>query len=338
MSNTTRRVRSVDATLRESQRRRATRSRALRTGLPADLAGSGEAPVRGPRPQRSRTWAVGALVLLFVLAGVGWQLLRDDAGTAVDAPAAVVEVFLGQATGGTPGGDGLLPLAVGSALGAGDVAETGAIQGEASGVALRLASGPSVRIDQGSRIQMVSDSVITLDRGAVYVDSRRAGDAIEVRTTLGVVRDIGTQFEVRLVEDDDVAGLQIRVREGRIDLEAGGQHHEAGAGEQLTQLADGELIREAISIHGPEWDWVLSSAAVPELEGLSLGEFLDWFAREGGWTLDYADTETADRARETILHGTNNGLSAREAADLVFLGSGLSYRVDPEGRLEVTSE
>src|SRR2546427_815740 len=79
--------------------------------------------------------------------------------------------------------------------------------------ALRLDAGPSVRLDAGSDLRLVSAHVLELRRGAVYVDtgarspngsaataSGAEGPAspIEIRTSLGRVRDVGTQFEVRL--------------------------------------------------------------------------------------------------------------------------------------------
>lgn len=198
---------------------------------------------------------------------------------------------------------------------------------EGGPTALRLRGGASVRLDRGSRLEVVSESVLYLEEGAVYIDAAAVGNAVEVRTRLGVVRDIGTQFEVRLVEASDAPALRVRVREGAIVLEHDGVSHRADLGEELVIDADGEVVRGVVPTHGAPWAWVLAAAPVPEIEGWTLGAFLDWTARETGLVLRFADEETAARVSEIVLHGDVRETTLWEATAALLESSGFGYRL-----------
>ena len=77
-------------------------------------------------------------------------------------------------------------------------------------VALRFSDGTSVRLDRGSRARVLSARVIELSSGAVDPDTDRTSGQFEVRTAVGTARDVGTQFEVRLID----MALRLRVRTG----------------------------------------------------------------------------------------------------------------------------
>ena len=87
-----------------------------------------------------------------------------------------------------------LPPAAGDTLRADESLETGA-EGRVSVLA---GADVSVRLDAASRIRFRSAGDIVLERGTVYVDNQAGSDHVSVHTPLGVVRDIGTQYEVRL--------------------------------------------------------------------------------------------------------------------------------------------
>ena len=310
-----------------------------------------------PRSSAPRRWIVGvvALTVVGLVAGWAWRQQATDSrlGASIE-PVAVVELVRGPVRLSTVGGLGETPpsLAAGATLEAGVVVETGEPDGdrgvvreanrEAGRVALRLGDDLSVRLDAGSRARIVSPTRVDLERGAVYVDSEsETANAIEVRTTFGVVRDIGTQFEVRLLygDDDGALGevaaaatvLVVRVREGEVRMTTvAGTDHSALAGEQLTARDDGSVEPGTTPLAGESWDWVLTTAAVPDIEGRPLVVFLDWLMREGGWTLDYADATTAERVAEVSLHGTIDGLNAEEAMPMVLEGSGLGFTIDGE--------
>jgi ferric-dicitrate binding protein FerR (iron transport regulator) len=183
--------------------------------------------------------------------------------------------------------------------------------------AFRL-KGASLRLDAGSRVRLVSASEIRLERGAVYIDSQGAG-TVAVQTPLGTVTEIGTQFEVRLLE----SAVRVRVREGAVRVES----HRAEAGTELTLKADGSVTQSRIAAYGPPWDWVLKAAPPIRIEGLTLEEVLDRVARETGWTVRYEDPGLAASAGEIVVHGNVEHLAPEQALEVVLPGAGLDHRV-----------
>ena len=270
-------------------------------------------------------FAAAALALLVVNTGL-WRQLWPGSPESL----ATVETISGAVTASLEDG-AAAALGLGDALMTGSVVETGTAPDDGASpprAAFRLASGTSVRLDAGTRLRLISGSVLALDHGAVYVDTEGDPSArsLEVRTPLGIARDIGTQFEVRL--DAEASFLRVRVREGKVELEREDESHTAGAGVQLAILADGTLVEEPIPPYGPDWNWVLAARPPFEVEGLPLGDLLDWAARESGWELRFSDPALAERASSTVLHGSIDGLTPEDAASLFLAGSSLSHRLE----------
>ena len=294
-------------------------------------------PFSAPKESRRARFGqiAGAFAMLLGLGALGFLRPMIDSSPTAGDPVAFLEVSRGSVgllAESRSGSSRLLTLAAGEPIHAGTVIETGA--SSTGRAAFRLAGGPSMRLDTGSRVRFASSSQVGLERGAVYVDSA-AGASVEVRTALGVVRDIGTQFEVRLSGGSDAdAPLRVRVREGSVILEHDGESHHAAAGEELSMQEDGTLKRGTSPIYGPDWDWVLDAATAPDIAGQPLQVFLDWASREGGWTVRFADEETAELASTTLLHGDIRELTLDEASSMVMSGSGLGYRLE-DGKLFV---
>jgi ferric-dicitrate binding protein FerR (iron transport regulator) len=259
---------------------------------------------------RLRLLALAAAVVAAV--GVGWWLWSVEAG-----PAARVE-----RAAGVPG------LAVGQEILAGTGLET------ASGrAALRLVGGPSLRLDTGTRVRLVSATEVRLDRGAVYLDSSPGARQISVRTPLGVVTDVGTQFEVRLLGEGEA--LRVRVREGEVRIEGGTASLSGMAGSEVTLRADGSLERSRVASHGSAWSWVVEAAPPLEIEGLTLEQLLARVARETGWTVEYEDEGLAASAGPVRVHGSVGGLAPDQVLEVVLPGAGLRHRV-VDGRLVIS--
>jgi len=269
-----------------------------------------EARAGTPRPYRRWSpWALAAALLL--VAGVSAFLGYRFGPARVGAPPVIATV---EGLFGPPGGT----LKTGDALSAGAAVETG--PGER--VALRLAGGEAVRLDVATRLELESAAVLALRRGAVYLDSGGGSQDLAVKTRFGVARDVGTQFEVRLLD----GAWSVQVREGEVRLELGDETVAAPAGTTVTARSDGTLERAAVSAHGAPWDWVLRASPPFELEGRSVREFLAWVTRETGWRLRFADPELERETREIIAHGSIAGLTAAEAPEVVLPSSGLDYR------------
>lgn len=193
---------------------------------------------------------------------------------------------------------------------------------DAGRMALALAGGVSLRIDVDSRIVIVAERTVKVERGAVYVDSRagKSGPVL-VQTENGAVRDIGTQFEVRA----ERASFRVRVREGEVLVSRSGSEMTARTGEALHVDPRGRYVRSPIPIFGPEWAWTSAIAPQFQLEGSTVQQFLEWVAREQAWRWRFADTETARRAAGIVTHGSLEGYTPEEALEIVLPTCGLSF-------------
>jgi len=198
----------------------------------------------------------------------------------------------------------------------------------ANGNTASLAWGNAIlRLDGGTRIRIASPTELSLERGAVYVDSKHSG--VLIRTPIGSVRDIGTQFEVRLAEDR----MRVRVREGRVDLQHGGATHSAAAGTELDADARGGVTEHSIAKNGAEWDWVVRAAPPIHLDGRTLAEVVAAVTRDEGVTAVWSDA-AARNAASMRLHG-DVPLTPEEALDTALVASGLTSRTDGD-RLIIT--
>jgi hypothetical protein len=185
-----------------------------------------------------------------------------------------------------------------------------------------MAGGGSARLDAGTRVRLASATLIELTRGAVYVDTR-GGEDVAVRVPAGLVRPAGTQFEVRVAGD----ATRLKVREGNVRFERGPEMVHAAAGEELVVGGDGSLVRQPISPFGPDWEWVLATAPMPEIEGMKVRRFLDWIAREAGWRVEFANRDASELADSVDLHGSIAHLTPLDATGVVLSSAGLQHRV-----------
>jgi hypothetical protein len=262
-----------------------------------------------------RRWIpLAAAAAIAVAVGIVWRTRSRDQARVTAAIVATVERAAEAA-----------PWKVGSALPVESEIETDG----AGRLALRMAGGASARLDSGTRIRLASATLIELTRGAVYVDTR-GGDAVAVRAPAGLFQPSGTQFEVRVTDDATL----LKVREGSVRFESGPERVRAAAGEELVAREDGGLVRRSIPPFGPDWEWVLAAAPMPEIEGMKVRLFLDWIAREAGWRVELADGEASALADSVELHGSIAHLTPLEATGVVLLSAGLEYRVS-DGTLVV---
>lgn len=209
-------------------------------------------------------------------------------------------------------------LSSGDAILVGDEVEVG----ERGRLALRR-DRTSLRLDHGTKLRFVSGTAVDLRSGALYVDNASGEAGLEVRTPFGAVRDIGTQFEVRLVAD----ALRVRVRSGQVELRQDARLVAAGRGMELS-ATEAAVTSRQIPPHGPEWEWALSLAPPLEMEGQRLAAFLERLCREQGWSLSYQDPKLEADSRTIVLHGSVQGLSQIDALSIVLETSGLEHQLD----------
>lgn len=222
-------------------------------------------------------------------------------------------------------------LGVGESVYAGQLLVTGSARA-ALAFTPRKASGEdsgtartTVRLDQGTRLRFLDDAVLLLDAGAIYVDTAgAAGARLRVETSLGVVEDIGTQFEVRCTS----SGLRVRIREGAVIL-----HHERGSyevrqGEELVLEPGASLLRTNVSPWDDPWQWMLEVAPAASFDGETLGTFLDWVARETGSRIRFSDPALGEAQKLIRVSGDIAGLPVLEALETVLPVCDLIHRFE----------
>jgi ferric-dicitrate binding protein FerR (iron transport regulator) len=260
------------------------------------------------------------------------------------AVAAVGAWIAGTQTAGTPAAVGTLAATVGEVrersgwlagwrtMDGGDVVVAGRTleTGGAGRAAIALPGGMSLRLDRGTRIAFVEPSRLRLERGALYLDSG-AGESqpgrLLVETPAGSVRHVGTQYELRLID----AGMQLRVREGRVEFRSpdGAVEHGRG-GEQLVIFGDGRVERGMAPRSGPSWAWISDASPALDLEGVTLARFLTWAGRELGHDVEFSGAVSEADVAAVVIHGSTAGLSPTEALEAVLETTRFEATLDGE--------
>lgn len=192
--------------------------------------------------------------------------------------------------------------------------------------ALALSGGVSLRIAPETEVTLEAADRLSVSRGKIYVDSGAIPGTgrLEIATPAGTARDIGTQFELL------VAGtaLRLRVREGSVSIDRGGQLLTGVAGEQIAIDVLGSVERDEIAPDAEAWQWAESLAPTPDMDGRPASELIAWVARETGRRLRYASPLVAQRATQVILHGNIRNLSPLEALDAMLATTDLEYALE----------
>lgn len=265
--------------------------------------------------RRERNWLIGAMAA--GAAGVFITLLlQNQTGTLQPRVATVVRTFgavefrtvdrwkpLAESRNSISAGTGLRTLAGG-------------------GAALSLGKGVSLRLASATEVQFDGPRDILLRDGMLYLDNRASlGTGLRIGTPLGTLRDVGTQFEVRVTD----GLLRLRVREGRVEIDRAGQHLAGEAGEQLEIDVLGGVSRSAISPTDVSWAWAETMAPAPDIDGRPATELLAWVARETGRRLRYQSLVVEQRAATVILHGNIRHLAPLAALDAMLATTDLKY-------------
>jgi ferric-dicitrate binding protein FerR (iron transport regulator) len=189
-------------------------------------------------------------------------------------------------------------------------------------VALAFGDSLSLRIDRQTRLRFDSRDQVTLLAGALYVDSGgiNAVPALRIVTPAGVVRHVGTQFQVQVRGDV----TRVRVREGRVLLtRASGAPTDIAAGDELRVAGDDLRWQRGLPSFGPDWEWSAGIAPPLEIENRPLAEFLTWMAREHGWQIQYSDETLQHRTLDIRLHGSLDRLDSAAMLERVALVTGV---------------
>ncbi len=291
-----------------------------------------EVPERRPSAPRIRnSWLIAAGLLALV--GVSWWWLGTgthsnglDAPTPSIAVASVTRV-VGQVEHLANEEATSQALRGGLQLEVGDTVETS--RSDNTIASLRLASGHTLRIAQGSRLRFLAVDQVELLEGKIYIASdplaQGPGSSVTVHTAIGSVRDIGTQFEVALLKTETKElQLRARVREGEIALhmsgaETGdGESASAPAGEELLGHSTGRISRRQVAVFGEEWQWVLAGATPFPMDGRSGADLLNWLASETGREVVYQDANAASAANSSLDAGQSKAVEPAKALDVLL--------------------
>jgi ferric-dicitrate binding protein FerR (iron transport regulator) len=278
--------------------------------------------VRRRRLPRTTLWILGGLataVAVTVLLGNGGPSV-DGGGVVPRDRLASVVTTAGPVSLVESGGTRHPAIGPGVALFDGDRIETDA----AGRVAIMLDGGTTVKIDRASTVVFVSRSTLSLDAGAIYLDTgrdRAVSADVVVKTSVGLVQHVGTQFEIRREHD----GVVVRVREGLVSIKPLAGQLLAAAGEAVRVSRAGAAERRSVATYGDDWAWVSEVLLPFTLEGATLEAFLDWAAREQGWKWRFESRSTRAHAAGTILHGSIAGLTVDEALETVVAACGLAF-------------
>jgi ferric-dicitrate binding protein FerR (iron transport regulator) len=216
-------------------------------------------------------------------------------------------------------------LAGGDSIRRGDIVETpsGVIAG------FRLDGGGEIRQNAGTSLRWTAARRVALVDGHIYVDSGRPADSVLVSTPAGVVRDVGTRFDVRVREGE----VRVRVREGAVHLDSAAASPDVIAGQELLARPGESVAVRPVSTFGDDWDWVLRGS-IFHLEGATLSTLLTWAAAESGRPVEFRPRTLPAEIGATVLHGSIAGLSLEEVLDTVLPAAGLTHRLE-DGRIVI---
>jgi ferric-dicitrate binding protein FerR (iron transport regulator) len=281
------------------------------------------------RRRRRNLAGIGVAAALLAGVAIGFALRSsDNVGSA--AVATIARVEGSQVTLRDENSPGHRIAGDVGALFVGQRLSTGA----GSRIALAWHSGGSLRINEHTRMELVSEHSVRLLGGSLYFDSSTSGReaaALSIQTPAGEVLHTGTQFML------DVRGeeLVLSVREGRVKVTGDDFELTVEAGEQLDIGVTGPAARRPIESYAGVWEWAQNLAPLVALDGRTAREIVAWAARETGRSIVYdsAATETATRA--TVVRGLDERSPSDTLAVLPLL-TDLDFKIH-EGTIVISS-
>ena len=268
------------------------------------------------------TWAAAAGIAAFAVA----LLLQWGPTSTQPPPVAMVARIIGTVELGRDGG--WKPMTeTGATLAKGAMLRTLA----GGSAALALDGGASLRLAAATEVLLDGSRRIYLRSGTVYLDNGGSvGTGHQIETPAGTARDVGTQFELRVIG----GALRLRVREGRVEIDRAGQLLAGAAGEQLEIDALGGVTRSHIAATDMAWQWAESIGPAPDIDGQPVTRLLTWVARETGRQLRYESAAVESRAASVILHGNIRHLAPLAALEVMLATTDLEYTLIGD-RMEV---
>lgn len=157
-------------------------------------------------------------------------------------------------------------------------------------VTLKLADTTVLQLGPSTQVTIQGESDVWLHYGKIYVDSSGTDQSILIRTPLGEIRDIGTQFEVSLDENS----LELAMREGTAELQladntsapvvAASRNLES---DLILVEAGGLVTRGVLSPSANRWGWTRQGTPDHPAGEHTLASIVKWAARHTGREIAY---------------------------------------------------
>lgn len=193
---------------------------------------------------------------------------------------------------------------------------------------LAWGSGGSLRLDENTRVEFISEESVALRRGRVYFDSAGEDDAIlRVETGQGSLRHVGTQYMAAV----DGERLVVSVREGEVRIDGRYYDETAVAGKQVALVGSARPTILDVAPTSGAWTWTERVALGVDLDRPTADEFLDWFERETGFDIVYESSSAEAEAKgpESKLNAPVE-LEPRSELRIRMSAAGLEYELDDE--------
>ena len=126
----------------------------------------------------------------------------------------------------------------------------------AARLAIRWLGGESIRLDENTRLILISETDIELLSGRIYIDSQAddnkpdSKSELAINTPFGRVQHLGTQYMTSLTDGSVI----VSVRQGSVSITANNEESIAEGGQQLSVSSKGNVNlapRGRIRILGP---------------------------------------------------------------------------------------
>ena len=195
-------------------------------------------------------------------------------------------------------------------------------------LAIRWLNGESIRLDENTRLLLISDTDIELLSGRIYIDSHAdvnkpdSKSELAIDTPFGRVQHFGTQYMTSLTDGSVI----VSVRQGSVAVTGNNEQSIAKGGQQLSVSVKGKVSLTPIAVYGETWQWIEQISPGYTLDGRSMFDFLDWVSRESGRSLEYGSAAAEILARDTVMHGTVD-LQPMRALELMLQTSDLVAEV-----------
>lgn len=192
--------------------------------------------------------------------------------------------------------------------------------GPDSGLGVVMGTGPSLRVDEQTRIEFMDDGTVHLYTGRVYVDSNEG--SIIIVTDQGVVTHRGTQYMTAI----DGTELSVSVRAGEVAID-GAFHDTTVTPGQLVTMRGSQRPRVAnIAVYGNAWNWAAEMAPSKDFDGKTVLQFLDWVSHETGLDFEF-ETPRAEKLASGTLSGKLD-LPPMRALTLRMKSADLDWRIE----------